>query len=209
MAEQSRQPITDHLRPLPPSLPALSPEEEGELEALRHLSDDALWTLARERLGVQQEERLQWLMDKNTSSVLKTEERAELEYLVERGERLLLRKSQAAALLAQRGIKIEPQALAQSSMSDLQAYITQRTASDPEFAQGLEAGYSNSHIGIILRQAREAAGLTQEQVANQLGTHKSAISRIENHAEDVRLSTLRAYAQAVGATLQIQLINQE
>ena len=67
---------------------------------------------------------------------------------------------------------------------------------------------SNFRIGVILRQAREAAGLPQEQVARQLGTHKSAISRIENHAEDVRLSTLRAYAQAVGAELHIQLIAQ-
>ena len=67
---------------------------------------------------------------------------------------------------------------------------------------------SNFRIGVILPQAREAAGLTQEQVARQLGTHKSAIPRIENHAEDVRLSTLRAYAQAVGAELHIQLIAQ-
>lgn len=67
---------------------------------------------------------------------------------------------------------------------------------------------SNFRIGVILPQAREAAGLTQEQVARQLGTHKSAISRIENHAEDVRLSTLRAYAQAVGAEPHIQLIAQ-
>lgn len=93
-------------------------------------------------------------------------------------------------------------------MSDLQAYITQRTTRDPEFAQGFEAGYNNFRIGVILRQAREAAGLTQEQVARQLGTQKSAISRIENHAEDVRLSTLRAYAQAVGAELHIHLIAQ-
>ncbi len=59
----------------------------------------------------------------------------------------------------------------------------------------------------MLRQAREKAGLTQEQVANRLGTKKSAISRIENHAEDVRLSTLRAYAKAVGVELQIQFVS--
>lgn len=94
-------------------------------------------------------------------------------------------------------------------MSDLQEYLSKRKARDPEFAEGFEAGYSEFRIGVILRQARQAAGLTQEQVARQLGTHKSAISRMENHAEDVRLSTLRAYAQAVGATLQIQLINQQ
>jgi DNA-binding XRE family transcriptional regulator len=93
-------------------------------------------------------------------------------------------------------------------MSDLQGYINKRTARDPQFAEGFEVGYGKFKIGVTLRQAREAAGLTQEQVARQLGTHKSAISRIENHAGDVRLSTLRAYAQAIGATLQIQLIAQ-
>ena len=61
---------------------------------------------------------------------------------------------------------------------------------------------------VLLRQAREAAGLTQEQVATQLGTQKSAISRIENYAEDIRLSTLRAYARAVGADVRIQFITQ-
>ena len=93
-------------------------------------------------------------------------------------------------------------------MSDLQEYLNKRTARDPDFAEGFESGYSGFKIGVILRQAREAAGLTQEQVARQLGTQKSAISRIENHADDVRLSTLRAYAQAIGAKLQIQLIAQ-
>ncbi len=76
----------------------------------------------------------------------------------------------------------------------------------PEFAEGFESGYADFKIGVMLRQAREKAGLTQEQVANRLGTKKSAISRIENHAEDVRLSTLRAYAKAVGAELQIQFL---
>jgi len=33
--------------------------------------------------------------------------------------------------------------------------------------------------------------MTQEEVARRLGTKKSVISRIETHAEDIRLSTLR------------------
>lgn len=92
-------------------------------------------------------------------------------------------------------------------MSDLQAYIDKRKRNDPEFSEGFESGYADFKIGVLLRQARETAGLTQEQVAKQLGTQKSAISRIENHAEDVRLSTLRAYAQAVGAQLKIQFVH--
>ena len=90
-------------------------------------------------------------------------------------------------------------------MSDVKRYIQKRTENDMEFAQNYEAGYADFKIGVILRQARESAGLTQEEMARRLKTKKSSISRIENHADDVRLSTLRRYADAVGANLQIRL----
>ncbi|MEW5960278.1 MAG: helix-turn-helix transcriptional regulator [Chloroflexota bacterium] len=90
-------------------------------------------------------------------------------------------------------------------MSDVKQYIKRRIDTDEEFADGFEVGYANFKIGVMLRQAREAAGMTQEEVARQLNTTKSAISRIENHAEDIRLSTLNRYAKAVGANLQIRL----
>lgn len=90
-------------------------------------------------------------------------------------------------------------------MSDVRRYIGSRARRDKSFAEGFGTGYAMFKIGILLRQARETAGLTQEEVARRLRTKKSAISRIENHAEDVRLSTLRRYAEAVGARLQIQL----
>jgi transcriptional regulator with XRE-family HTH domain len=57
----------------------------------------------------------------------------------------------------------------------------------------------------MLRQAREAAGLTQEELAERLGTPKSTISKIENHAEDVRLTLLRRYAEALGKNLYVGL----
>lgn len=90
-------------------------------------------------------------------------------------------------------------------MSDIKQYIQNRAERDSAFAENYEAGYVDFKIGVILRQAREAAGLTQEEVAQKLQTKKSAISRIENHADDVRLSTIRRYATAVGANLQITL----
>ena len=90
-------------------------------------------------------------------------------------------------------------------MSDVKKYIEKRASKDRVFALGFEEGYAEFKIGVILRQAREAAGLTQDDVARRLKTKKSAISRIENHADDVRLSTLRKYADAVGASLQIRL----
>ena len=92
-------------------------------------------------------------------------------------------------------------------MSDVKQYIQKRAERDVEFSESYEVGYADFKIGVILRQAREAAGLTQDQVAQKLQTKKSAISRIENHADDVRLSTIRRYADAVGASLQIRLAN--
>lgn len=90
-------------------------------------------------------------------------------------------------------------------MSDVTRYVQKRKENDLEFAQNYEAGFADFKIGVILRQARESAGLTQEEMARRLKTQKSSISRIENHADDVRLSTLRRYADAVGAHLQIRL----
>jgi len=90
-------------------------------------------------------------------------------------------------------------------MSDLSRYIEKRVERDAEFADEFEVGYANFKIGVVLRQARKSAGLTQAEVARQLKTTRSAISRIENHAEDVRLSTLNRYAEAVGANLYIRL----
>lgn len=90
-------------------------------------------------------------------------------------------------------------------MSDVARYAAQRAKRDKAFARNSETGYTEFKIGVILRQAREAAGLTQEEVARRLHTKKSAISRIENRTDDVRLSILRRYAEAVGASLQINL----
>ncbi|MCB0111842.1 MAG: hypothetical protein KDE53_38220 [Caldilineaceae bacterium] len=50
-------------------------------------------------------------------------------------------------------------------MSDLQRYVLKRKAADPDFAEGYDVGYADFKIGVLLRQVREAAGLTQEQVA--------------------------------------------
>ncbi len=90
-------------------------------------------------------------------------------------------------------------------MDDLDKYIETRKKRSPKFAKKFNKGYEQFKIGILLKQARLEAGLTQEQVANKLRTKKSAISRIENHAEDIRLSTLVNYAQAVGKNLHLEV----
>ena len=91
-------------------------------------------------------------------------------------------------------------------MSDLQKYITNRKKTDQEFADNYDVGYENFKIGVVLRQMRKDSGITQEELATKLKTKKSVISRIENHAEDIRLSTLNKYATMLGRSLKIQFV---
>lgn len=93
-------------------VPVLPPDEEAELAALRNLSDDALWTIARERLPEDVQARMQTLMENNSAGTISSKEHRELEKLVDRGQRLMLRKSEAAALLKSRGHKVNAQNLA-------------------------------------------------------------------------------------------------
>ena len=90
-------------------------------------------------------------------------------------------------------------------MSDLKTYIKKRKQNDKAFAFNYEQGYEDFKIGVMLRQAREQVGLTQEELAKRLHTQKTAISRIENHAEDIKLSTLEKVAFALGKSIKILL----
>jgi len=82
-------------------------------------------------------------------------------------------------------------------------FIDEQKATRPGFAEGYDEGYRNFRIGVMLKQARLNAGMSQVEVAEKLKTHKSAISRIENHAEDIKLSTLVNYAEALGKKLDL------
>lgn len=90
-------------------------------------------------------------------------------------------------------------------MDDLERYIDKRKNQSSELAASFEQGYENFKIGILLKKAREEAGITQEELAKKLKTRKSAISRIENHSEDIRLSTLKNYLEALGKRLQLHI----
>ena len=59
---------------------------------------------------------------------------------------------------------------------------------------------------MILREARLNAGLTQDEIALRIKTKKSNISRIENHAEDIKLSTLEKFAAAVGTKVEVKIV---
>ena len=58
-----------------------------------------------------------------------------------------------------------------------------------------------------LLKARSRAGLTQDAVAERMGTTKSAISRLESAGKHAAsLATLKRYASAVGCDLQVKLV---
>ena len=55
--------------------------------------------------------------------------------------------------------------------------------------------------------ARSKSGLTQEAVAELMGTTKSAVSRLESAGKHApSLTTLKKYAKAVGCNLEIKLV---
>lgn len=94
-------------------------------------------------------------------------------------------------------------------MDDLDRLIMMRDAREPGYAKRFERESSAFRVGVQLQVAREQAGMTQQQVAERMGTKKSAVSRLENNAGDVRLSTLQRYAEAVGCRLVIDVAKLE
>lgn len=70
----------------------------------------------------------------------------------------------------------------------------------------LEAGYENFKIGALIYEARIEKGLTQEELADKVGTTKSYISKIENNIKEVRISTLHKIVElGLGGHLQLSI----
>jgi len=90
-------------------------------------------------------------------------------------------------------------------MSDLTKYIDKRKKRDPEFASGYESGFEEFKIGLMIKELRLKKGMTQEELAKKMKTKKSVISRMENHSEDMRLSTLEKVAEVFGKKLKIAI----
>lgn len=69
-----------------------------------------------------------------------------------------------------------------------------------------EQEFETFRLGALLEEARLKMGLTQEELAAKCGTNKSYISRIENDASDIRLSTLMKIIQkGFGGHLKLTL----
>ena len=68
----------------------------------------------------------------------------------------------------------------------------------------LEEGYQNFKLGVLLQEARLKKGMTQQELADKVGTTKSYISKIENNVKEARLSTLQKIVE-LGFGGQIEL----
>lgn len=69
-----------------------------------------------------------------------------------------------------------------------------------------ERGSDVFMLSVMLRETRREAGMTQEQLAEKVGTKKSTISRLENGNVDVQLSTLyKIFEDGLGKRVRIQV----
>jgi HTH-type transcriptional regulator / antitoxin HipB len=76
------------------------------------------------------------------------------------------------------------------------------TPARDSFEQGFEA----FKLGVMLQEMRKKQKMTQEQLAKKCGTTKTYISRIENDASDIRLSTLmRIIQEGLGGHLKLSV----
>jgi hypothetical protein len=89
----------------------LPSDERAELHAMAYLSTDALWTMAREQMPPDVQQAMSQLLEKNSQGTITAEEFRALSALVERGQRLTLRKAQAMKLLLDRGDAVSLEAL--------------------------------------------------------------------------------------------------
>lgn len=74
--------------------------------------------------------------------------------------------------------------------------------SNPAYQRASALVESDRELIRDLVLAREDAGLSQSEVGARMGISQSAVARIESGRRDVRLSTLRRYANAVGASVR-------
>ena len=69
-----------------------------------------------------------------------------------------------------------------------------------------EEEFETFKLGVMIQELRKEQGLTQEQLAEKCGTTKTYISRNENNASDIRLSTLmRIIREGLGGNLKLSV----
>ena len=88
-------------------------------------------------------------------------------------------------------------------MDDLDNYVAEREARDPEFREAREELKPQYEFRRAMIGARLAAGLTQKELAERMETTQSAIARLESGGQMPTLDTLFKLATALGVDFTI------
>ncbi len=76
---------------------------------------------------------------------------------------------------------------------------------DPERRERVEQLHRAYDAVLGLADLRESRGLTQKRLADELQVSKPNVSKVEGQ-EDIRLSTLRHYVEALGGHLEVRAV---
>lgn len=77
---------------------------------------------------------------------------------------------------------------------------------DPEYRKIYEEEAAKSELWLQLVEARQAAGLTQKQMAERIGVSQAQVARIEKEGYDAyTLNTLRRYVAALGDEFELEV----
>ncbi|MBI4680936.1 MAG: helix-turn-helix transcriptional regulator [Nitrospirae bacterium] len=74
-----------------------------------------------------------------------------------------------------------------------------------EFRKAYEEADAEVRLAVKVAEAREAAGLSQAELASAIHTKQSNISRIERGAQNVTIGTLSKIAKVLHCRLEIQI----
>lgn len=95
--------------------------------------------------------------------------------------------------------------MARRPPDDLDVFIAERAADNPEFPGMVEAHLQRRRLQRALAEHRIVVGLSQTEVARRMGTSQSAVARIEAADIDAKVSTLQRYALAIGYEIEFSL----
>ncbi|ASZ34933.1 helix-turn-helix domain-containing protein [Lactiplantibacillus plantarum] len=89
-------------------------------------------------------------------------------------------------------------------MSKIDAYVTERSKKNPDFAKLVEQENINLEVAVKVRDLRENMGMSQRAFASLIGKPQSTIARIENGSMNASTKVLSEIAQATNQRLTIQ-----
>ena len=76
---------------------------------------------------------------------------------------------------------------------------------DPKFKKRFDENMAQMKLAVQVMKAREAANLSQKELATLVGTSQAAISRVENGDGNPSFKTLARIAQALPQPLKVSI----